>query len=246
MLTNLKWKIILGYAAFCVVFIGTIIFCWIWNNRQMDDINTLYYDDMVSTTAKDMLLNLQQAESSRRGYVITKDTSYVRAYYESVKKVERALASFRNLNNVRQYQDTFIDSLRLIIDLKIMTVRFSIEALMEKRSSDSLQIAFTRTGHETMTSIRSIIEEMASEKQRDSRDQRNSLIQTASILDNWLLISAILICAVFATFCLVTILYVRNIERRSEKLEGEFPQAYVQLMNLLSRSEQSTRKNPPE
>lgn len=225
MLTNLKWRIILGYAAFCVVFIGTIIIFWMWNNRQMDDINTLYYDDMVSTTAQDMLLNLQQAESSRRGYVITKDMSYVRAYYESVKKVERALISFRNLNNLRLYQDSFVDSLRLIVDLKMMTVRFSIEALMENRSSDSLQIAFTRTGHETMTTVRSIIEEMASEKQRDSRVQRNSLIQTASILNNWLLISAILVCAVFAMFCFVTILYTRNIERRSEKLEEESDQA---------------------
>ena len=64
----------------------------------------LSYDHEVIIVLKDVLLSLQQAESNRRGYILTSNRNYIRDYNSSVKTVEQSLLYMKQLNAKGSYR----------------------------------------------------------------------------------------------------------------------------------------------
>ena len=131
---------------------------------------TISYDNEVIFVLQGMLVSLQRAESSRRGYVITSNKEYVANYNEAVDAVQHSIAYLKQLNVSGQYQDAFLDSLGASIAARITSLKSSIELEMSDSAADSAQAAFTMQGMEAMSSLRTTI--LALERQkRDSQDE---------------------------------------------------------------------------
>jgi len=79
--------------------------------KEESYVSTISYDNEVIYVLQGILLSLQRAESSRRGYVITSNREYIQNYNDAVGSVQQSVLYLKRLNANGQYQDSFLDSL---------------------------------------------------------------------------------------------------------------------------------------
>ncbi len=132
-------------------------------------IASLTFDHEVVTALQDMLISLQRAESSRRGYIISSEKEYIQSYNMAVEAVKQSISYLRRVDVQRMYQVQFIDSLESVINGRIALLKSSIEFSMSNELSDSTQAAQTNQGRDLMTSIRTTVLALLVEK-ANSRD----------------------------------------------------------------------------
>ena len=87
----------------------------------------LSYDHEIVVVMQDILMSLQQAESSRRGYILTKDRNFIQDYNSAVQSVQQSVLSLKQLNVKGSYRDAFLDSLGASINDRVELIKSSID-----------------------------------------------------------------------------------------------------------------------
>ena len=204
-------------------------------NEQEGDITALWFEQEVVTSLEETLSSLQRAESSRRGFIITKNSVYLDSYNAATQEMKNSLGYLKQLNIHRVYQDAFLDSLEASANDKIMLSNSSIKISMGRNSSDSIQIVMTERGTEIMQSIRKTILQMLREK-RNSRDDRyRTLGKTVIRMRSMLGDGMIVVTVVLSVLMLITYSSMRRITRNDETLRFDLYQARYQVQHATSR-----------
>ena len=158
-----------SYLVILLIFFGLYYLATEAINEEETYISALSFDHEVVTALQDMLLSLQRAESSRRGYIISGEKEYIQNYNTAVEAIQHSIAYLRRVDVKRMYQVQFIDSLESVINGRIALLKSSIELSMANESSDSTQALLTGQGRDLMTSIRGTLLGLLVEK-ANSRD----------------------------------------------------------------------------
>ena len=202
----------------------------------------LSHDHEVVTTLQEILLSLQRAESNRRGFVITDDKQYLGSYNEAVKSLQQSLDHLRQLNTRRIYQDSFLDTLESKITRKVESLQKSLLLALSDTSADSIQVAFTDRGRESMKTIRGTVTELLNDRRNDRSDNYSALAKFSS--DAKQLTSTVLLIALFflCGFGILSYREIRKIGIVESALRTDLILARQQIQHATRRYEELRRK----
>ena len=196
---------------------------------------TISYDNQVIFVLQGILVSLQRAESSRRGYVITTNKEYITNYNDAVGAVQHSIAYLKQLNVNGQYQDSFLDSLGITINTRLVSLKTSIELEMADSAADSVQAVLTNQGVDAMASIRATILTLERQK-RDSEDDAFRSIGglNASIRSFFVSLLAMSV-VILLGFMYLSLRYFRRLEASEDQVLRELYYARQQVQHFSSR-----------
>lgn len=125
---------------------------------------------------------LKDAESSRRGFLLTKDRIYIEQYRQLLPQIRHEHERLVRLTLDNQYQQQKIEMLKQLISRKLKSLDDSIRLLEMEPSNSSQQVLLTEEGKVLMDEIRKQIAEMNARErillQQRASDAKKSARQT--------------------------------------------------------------------
>lgn len=230
-----KRFLFVSYAAAFVLFFGLQYFM----KGALSDVDRyttlLSYDHEVVGVMQDILMFLQQAESNRRGYILTRNWAFVQEYNSAVKSVQQSFVYLKQLNVNGGYREEFLDSLGASINGRIEILKSSIDLAMTSNASDSAQTVLTGKGRELMVSIRSTILELVKERGNSRDDTDRALGQAKAEIDS-LYEAAVVVVVIFGCgLAGATYFYFKKLNKVEDGLRRELFQARQQVQHATSR-----------
>ncbi len=224
-----------SYAAAFVLFFGLQYFM----KTALDDVGRytalLSYDHEVVVAMQDISLSLQQAESNRRGYILTNSIDFIQDYNSEVKSVQQSFLYLKQLNLNGGYRDQFLDSLGASINDRIENLKSSIDLAMTNNSSDSAQAVLAGRGKELMETIRPTILELVKEKQNSRDDTDRKLERVNAEIKTLFEIAFILLIVFGGSLFVISYFYFKKIDIIEDGLRRELFQARQQVQHATSR-----------
>jgi len=223
-----------SYAAAFVLFFGLQYFM----KTALDDVGRytalLSYDHEVVVAMQDISLSLQQAESNRRGYILTNSIDFIQDYNSEVKSVQQSFLYLKQLNLNGGYRDQFLDSLGASINDRIENLKSSIDLAMTNNSSDSAQAVLAGRGKELMETIRPTILELVKEKQNSRDDTDRKLERVNAEIKTLFEIAFILLIVFGGSLFVISYFYFKKIDIIEDGLRRELFQARQQVQHATS------------
>lgn len=187
----------------------------------------------------DRLLN---AESGRRGYIITGKQVYLDTYATDKQKVYQALKSLQKLTQDNSKQQRRLDELQPLITKRFASLDRSIDLFRENSSDIASQIAITDEDRAIRAKVLAIRQELETE---ENRLLRQRLIATGSSVNQVFVLVRVGYTLGFLVLIVVYLLLHKQIRLNKalsqEALYLEQQAAKAQLANVLEQSERRYR-----
>ena len=152
-----KTKIIL---AFCLsVFILLLIGIYSYKNVNSfkGSADWVNHSQRVISEAQSLLSKIQDIETAQRGYVITGDEIYLKAYDDGLKNVENIFSTTKDLIEDNIKQRTLLDSIHNTANLKIEFAKKVVSIRKEKGFEQAQQLVSDGLGEHLMNKIRDLV-----------------------------------------------------------------------------------------
>lgn len=158
-------------------------------------------------------------ETGHRGYLITLDRRYLRAYQEGSEQIQPALDRLRSLlgDNATERQEELLDRIDALSRAKFDELESSVMLLEDGRLLDARRAVLTDEGQETMERLRRAIDEMVQIEREILAEQQS---ETARIEGRVLPLLGGLI-----VLLLVAIVFGSRLVSRAAQAEAEAAQA---------------------
>ncbi|HKX28298.1 MAG TPA: CHASE3 domain-containing protein, partial [Blastocatellia bacterium] len=153
---------------------------------------------------------LKDAETGQRGYIITRDESYLEPYRTAVGLIDRGSRNLRSLLADNPAQQRKLDALEPLIASKLAELKETIDLRRDQGFEQALQVIRTDRGKKAMDDLRRLIGEVGNTEE-DLLKLREAEVQASARNAISFIIFGIL-CAVVLV-AVVCFLVVRNIAR---------------------------------
>jgi PAS domain S-box-containing protein len=136
---------------------------------------------------------VQDAETGQRGYLLTRQSSYLEPYGEAIAMIPRKLGTVQKMADAKLLPAEKVRELESLIERKIDQLRKTVILARSGRISAAMQIARSDQGKEVMDSIRGTIDEIVSAQENargvasqraDSANQLRGGVFLASVIVN--------------------------------------------------------------
>jgi CHASE3 domain sensor protein len=118
---------------------------------------------------------LQDGETGQRGYILTRQDSYLQPFYEAVDKAGHQIISLSELTADNPNQQKRLAEIRSLIEKKFDELQETISLRKEKGLEAALQVVLTGKGKVLMDNIREIIGQMQDEEEGLLRQREKNL-----------------------------------------------------------------------
>ena len=108
----------------------------------------------TDTAVLSLLAAVQDAESGRRGFLLTLDEAYLAPYEESIKLQDRALGVLEELVEEDGERRRYLDALRELIRAKRLEIEQTISLARNGRMNEALALVRAGNGDKLMSDIR--------------------------------------------------------------------------------------------
>jgi signal transduction histidine kinase len=153
-------KIIAGFALALAIWftIGSLLYRN--TSEQAQEARWLTYTYDALAKIQELLLHLTDAETARRGFVMSGSASFLARYSNAVERANTASNQLRALTGENQRQQQACDALQTLIQQQVAAYSESV-ALQSKPDADAAaQLRLTETGQAIMENIRRLSAEM--------------------------------------------------------------------------------------
>ena len=117
-----------------LIVINTIFFLFQTSkNEKNHDASIRTYETIEAAT--EFIDNLENSETNHRGYLLTKDTSYITQYLSAEKYVDESYIKLYSLLNDKPSQQRNLNRLNELIDLKRVQINKTIKAVRSGNST---------------------------------------------------------------------------------------------------------------
>ena len=158
--------------------IGLVILIFIGGTAYQSIAHLLKSEDWrahthhVIATGDDFLIDLINAETGQRGYIITGNESYLEPFQMEVNQASQDAKTLRELTQDNPHQQQRLDRLDPLVAAKLGDLRATIELRKKQGFEVAAQHVSTLEGKKIMDDIRRVFDELGSEehallKQRD-------------------------------------------------------------------------------
>lgn len=200
-------------------------------NQQLNDMTQTYE---VRNQARELTNALSEAESSQRGYLLTRDESYIEPYSRAATAIETRLLTLTALTADDASQAAQIGRIASEIKAKSAEMARSVDLVRTQRSGDARRLIETGTGERLMGSVQAALEQFITAENQKLQN-RNVRIDEAR---HWLVGSIVL--ALAAALILGYVLFIRS-QRQVEALARSTHQLHSENEVLEAHVSERTR-----
>lgn len=189
MVWSLDTKIRLGFGLAVGMLIGVGVASYISTMRLVETIHWEVHTHKVLDAVADLQVELQQAETGQRGYLLTADSRYLEPYQAALTKIDHRLKELRTLTRDNANQQERLGTLEPLIAAKLAELRQTIELLQTRGRDAALVVVQGGSGEQFMNSIRGVLQLMETEENRLLLDRERDADLTAEYLV-WIIVVA--------------------------------------------------------
>lgn len=171
-------------------------------------------DVTAALTLQDLLLNIREAESGQRGYIITLNKGYLKIYTEAVQNIPRDLAAIQGDSSLMRFQPQ-VQRLVSLTHQKVAELASTLKLRQDVSFAAAAAIINTTKDQQVMAEIGTLVQQIGSSsfqsigpKLGQSKTDLHRSIVVAVILDVFVLA----ICAFIVRYFHQTIVRERAIE----------------------------------
>ncbi|HVY18718.1 MAG TPA: methyl-accepting chemotaxis protein [Bauldia sp.] len=174
-----------GLAALVLLAVAAIAY---QNTNNLIDANRWVAHTLkVRAEFSNILLDMTQAESASRGFVITGDPDYQTEFQAAASRVDGAFADAKTLTSDNATQQARLAELGPLIDQKLAVVKRNMDARTNQGADAALQLVNGGEGKKIMDQVRTILtaaddEEAGLQVQRDAASASGSALAVSMML----------------------------------------------------------------
>jgi signal transduction histidine kinase len=174
----------------------------------------------VRSSAADLLLMIQQAESGQRGYLLTLDTDFLSSYREAIVALRDRQSRFETTIRENAFIKIDIAELQKAVAAKARELDQTIELAVAGKHDEALQIVRSRLGLEQMNRVNDVLQSVIRAADERVAAQIASQVRMANILRIAAIAGAIAIALLLAGAIFIISRYVREIQGAQEEMRA--------------------------
>jgi signal transduction histidine kinase/CHASE3 domain sensor protein len=215
--------------------------------NYIDEVSLIRHSNKVLTAVQDVLSSIKDAETGHRGYQLTRDSSYLQPYFNSLTELPSQIKKLDSLLSYNSRQSKKADTLNLLIENQFAIIsQILSNAGRSSLYMDQFESHLLARGKDNMTEIRAVARRIVNEEETTFNDRisrETKYRNTAPVA----LLAYTLIALIGMTFLFIRIVEALNKRRvaedqlkenvealRKEAAEREFAQKT--LRNVLDNS----------
>ena len=148
-------------------------------DRQIDDVNRTYE---VRNQARELTSALSEAESSQRGYLLTRDPSYLEPYHGAAASIDARLLSLSALTNGDPRQAERVKAIASEVVTKAAEMARAVALVQQDRGFEARTLIQTGLGERLMDSIQLALERFIGEENQKLLDRNSDIDQSRKLL----------------------------------------------------------------
>jgi PAS domain S-box-containing protein len=218
--TNLKVRFLFGAVALALA--AGIVASFCAGRAALNALDRVAQFDGVIERLQDLLSTVQDAETGQRGYLLTREASYLEPYEAALVTIRKKLGTIQKMAESGLLPEERVKQLDRLIERKIDELRKTVDLVKDGRASAALGMVRGDDGKRLMDSIRDTIEEIRSE-QVDGRTVAKQAADSAIELRGRVFLAAAIINVGFLVWAYRRIRgeivqqYVANLETQRQK-----------------------------
>ena len=172
----------------------------------------------VRSAAADLLLTVQEAESSQRGYLLTSDEKFLTPYRQASADMLAKELTFEAAIDGNPFIKVDVPQLQKLISNKVAELQQTIDLVEAGQRDEALEILRSDVGRTLMADIHSMLEGVIAAGDERIASQVAAQLRMAGILRVVAIIGAIAIAALLAGTVFVISRYIREIQDAQTEL----------------------------
>lgn len=165
-----------------VLLLGFVAF-WAWLSEKQKA-EELFARDAVM--AQEQIVNvlsvLQDAETGQRGYLITRDESYLEPYNDAIKRLGTNMSALRDAFAHDDAQAERLRNMQSVVDARANTLQEAVELVRGNKIDEAYAYVRTGLGKALMDEIRGIVAEMRVEQEKIVASRLHTAENTRDLL----------------------------------------------------------------
>ena len=155
----MKWKTqfklavtILGVGLAILIFVNLLLFV-ILNRNTKHDRHVLHSYEVLKAS-HNLLSAIKDAEAAQRGYIITKDTTFLHPYSQSIAVKDSLLLQLQKLTKDNKLQQQRLEYIEKLIQSKYLFIEKTLETLNKLGTQKTIDLVNNGEGKKIMDSLR--------------------------------------------------------------------------------------------
>ena len=170
------------------------------------------------STAADLLLMIQQAESGQRGYLLTADPDFLKTYREAAANLRDTQKRFEDSIRDNPVMKIDLTELQKAVAAKAAELDQTIELTAVGKQAEALNIVRSRLGFEQMNKVDEVLRGVIEAADERVATQVASQVRVANFLRVITIVGAVAIALLLAGAVFIISRYVREIQKAHEEL----------------------------
>jgi len=226
---RLKLTAALGVALVILLVGGASLYALLESGKAADAVQ---HSEAVRVQLDRAMATIVDAETGQRGYILTRDTSYLAPYNFARTDLDQELAAIRELSVDNPIRRARIDSLSLVADAKLVEMNQTIVLAQSGNHDSALKVVLAGRGADLTDKARQLVAEM--------KDTQTGLLATRTNIYDSRRRAVILIIVIgsllAATLSVVTMLWLRSGVKDLENAKDTIEEQTVRLSEELDKS----------
>lgn len=217
---NISGKLVRGtfFGALLILIISGII-TYKTTESLSESSDELIKTYVVNIELEQIMSYLKDAETGRRGFLITSDSLYLEPYLKSRSKINSSLAQLKELAKDDDFQRDKLRELSFLIDIRLRNFREADQFRKEKELDSKAFDKEFLEGKKSMDDIRFKIDEMIAHENSELANKTNLLKQNVSLTPNLLLILIIVCILIILTAYFKISNDLDQLKKKNQELE---------------------------
>jgi PAS domain S-box-containing protein len=199
----MKWKLqfnlavaAFGTALAILLFINVLLFVSLSRNTKQDQYVVHTYE--VLKTGTDLLSAIKDAETAQRGYIITKDPSFLQPYLQSIAVKDSLLLKLESLTQDNPTQKKRLESIKKLIDTKYQFIAQTITTLNQLGTEKTIDLVNNGRGKIIMDQLRLAFQKFNAHENSLLEQRTNAAQKSVNTLKFTLLYSTFISILIFS------------------------------------------------
>ncbi|OLY93533.1 Signal transduction histidine kinase [Cnuella takakiae] len=158
-----KRNLILGFGLSLLLLLISAIASFVSIRSLVKSAYWVNHTNSVIINLEQLFSNIKDAETGQRGYLLTRDPSFLTPYNGTEKKIIANLSELQDLTSDNPRQQVTIKTLRQAVRMRLDRLQKRIDEL---NNLGTVNLSNLAEGQQQMNRVRSLIEEMNAEEQR--------------------------------------------------------------------------------
>jgi signal transduction histidine kinase len=202
---KIKTRIIVIISVILLLLISTMIYSIYSINQLKKNLGIQVQSRTIIVNLKSNLINLLNAETGERGFVITGDETYLEPYKKSIQEILKTKNNLREFARNNRLQKNHLDSLEKYIDLKVAYIEKIIQLKRNGEETTMTNLLKTNIGKQYMDKIRDYNFSMQ-EKENAIYDERKNITYASLVRSKNIFIAEGIFAILITFFLALTIL----------------------------------------